>query len=460
MWITQALRNIDLMTNQGQSDSGLRRHHRPDHSAADDADRADRADDRGRHVLNRLGNDSELIVMNAAGMPPWRMFRPFLAVGVVVSLLWLRRSASISRPSACASCAAGRPRCAPTSSPTACSPAASSSSRQADDAHPRPAAERPVASASSSTTSATRRSASRILAEQGDILTNDSGTYLVLENGSVQRLEAGQRDPAIVLFDSYAFDLSRLSRRAQEHQLFGAANAISGNCFSPPPDDPLFADQPGQFRAELHDRVTAPLYPLAFVVVTFAYLGAPRTTRQSRAMSLVGAIVVVSAAARHRLRRHASSAPARRLRWSLPYVALIAALSCWGIWAIARGVIIEPPAFVTNAIDAHDRSASRDAPAALMGQPAMIAGNALALFRIALPQRRRRGVRRTFCAGRDDRLRRDAAAHRRHQGCLGAPASPRSRSIACPSSPSASCRSPCWWARCSATSICRAGSNW
>src|ERR1700757_835136 len=28
------------------------------------------------HVLNKLGNDSELIVMNAAGMPPAVLFRP------------------------------------------------------------------------------------------------------------------------------------------------------------------------------------------------------------------------------------------------------------------------------------------------------------------------------------------------------------------------------------------------
>jgi len=39
------------------------------------------------HVLNKLGNDSELIVMNSAGMPPWVLFRPFLATGIVVSLL-------------------------------------------------------------------------------------------------------------------------------------------------------------------------------------------------------------------------------------------------------------------------------------------------------------------------------------------------------------------------------------
>jgi lipopolysaccharide export system permease protein len=38
------------------------------------------------HVLNKLSNESELIVMTA-GMLPWVLFRPFLAVGVVVSLL-------------------------------------------------------------------------------------------------------------------------------------------------------------------------------------------------------------------------------------------------------------------------------------------------------------------------------------------------------------------------------------
>src|SRR5580692_5859000 len=80
MWITQALRDIDLMTNQGQSIfvfvgiTGLIIPLLVQIIAV-------------AHVLNKLGNDSELIVMNAAGMPPWILFRPFLAVGAVVSLL-------------------------------------------------------------------------------------------------------------------------------------------------------------------------------------------------------------------------------------------------------------------------------------------------------------------------------------------------------------------------------------
>ena len=57
--------------------------------------------------------------------------------------------------------------------------------------------------------------------------------------------------------------------------------------YDPTLTDKSFVDEPDQIRAEFHDRITAPLYPLAFVVMTYAYLGAPRTTRQSRTMSLM-----------------------------------------------------------------------------------------------------------------------------------------------------------------------------
>ena len=36
------------------------------------------------------------------------------------------------------------------------------------------------------------------------------------------------------------------------------------------------------------------MYPLAFMIIAYAYLGAPRTTRQSRTLSLVSAVVVVT----------------------------------------------------------------------------------------------------------------------------------------------------------------------
>ena len=72
MWITQALRNIDLMTNQGQSVlvfvgiTGLIIPMLVLIIAPIALMIA------VAHVLNKLGNDSELIVMNAAGMSPWQ----------------------------------------------------------------------------------------------------------------------------------------------------------------------------------------------------------------------------------------------------------------------------------------------------------------------------------------------------------------------------------------------------
>src|SRR5215211_6357263 len=96
MWVTQALRDVDLMTNQGQSIFvfiGLTGLIIPllVQIIAPIALMIAVA-----HVLNRLSTDSELIVMNSAGMPPWHLFRPFLAVGMVVALLVAAISVYIS----------------------------------------------------------------------------------------------------------------------------------------------------------------------------------------------------------------------------------------------------------------------------------------------------------------------------------------------------------------------------
>ena len=128
---------------------------------------------------------------------------------------------------------------------------------------------------------------------------------------------------------------------------------------------------PGELLQELarergfHDRITAPLYPLAFVVMTYAYLGAPRTTRQGRTMSLLGAISVVAA-----LRGLGFVGMIAGVHTPivlvLPYIALIVSFVL-GYLAISRGVIIEPPAFIANAITAiMERIAQRTS--ALMGQ--------------------------------------------------------------------------------------------
>jgi len=346
MWITQALRDIDLMTNQGQSIFvfiGITGLIIPllVLIIAPIALMIAVA-----HVLNKLGNDSELIVMNAAGMPPWVLFRPFLAAGLVVSLLvaaisiyvspWglreLRRWATDVRADLVSNIV---------------QPGRFIQLEQRVALHIRE--RRPNGQLLGILIDDQRDPKERatILAEQGQIVKNERGAFLVLENGSVQRHETGQRDPALVLFNSYGFDLTWLSNGNQSLK-YSVRERYLWELHDASRTDIAFADEPAQVRAELHDRITAPLYPLAFVVLTYAYLGAPRTTRQGRTMSLLGAISAV--AALRGLGFVGTIAGVHTpIALLLPYLALMATFVL-GYFAISRGVIIEPPVFIANAI--------------------------------------------------------------------------------------------------------------
>lgn len=348
MWITQALRDIDLMTNQGQTILvfvGITGLIIPllVLIIAPIALMIAVA-----HVLIKLSNDSELIVINAAGLPPWQVFRPFLAVSIVVSLLVAAISVYIS------------PKCLRELRNWATHVRADLVTHIAQPGrftvlagrltlHMQ--ARRPNGQLVGVFVDDQRNPRERmtILAEYGNILKTEHGTFLLLENGSVQRQEVGQRDPHIVEFDRNAFDLSRLTA-GPTNVRYSVRERYLWELINPVADDPLFSDRPDQVRAELHDRITAPFYPIALVLVTFAYLGAPRTTRQSRAMSLIGAIAVVA------LLRGLGfvgtvAGPHVPVLLIVPYLALLAAFVL-SIWAISRGVIIEPPAFVNNAVTA------------------------------------------------------------------------------------------------------------
>ena len=88
------------------------------------------------------------------------------------------------------------------------------------------------------------------------------------------------------------FDMSKFSNQGHDVAL-GIRERYLWELLSPPADDPVYKQLPGQFRAELHDRFMSPIYPFAFAALTFAFLGAPRTTRQSRNFSIGSSILAV-----------------------------------------------------------------------------------------------------------------------------------------------------------------------
>jgi len=344
IWVTQALHDFDLVTSQGQtllSFLGITSLVIPllVLVIAPIALLIAVA-----HVLNKLSTDSEIIVMNAAGMSPWVLFRAFMMVALVVSLLVTAISAYFA-PKGLRMLRDWLTEVRADVVNTVVQPGRFTPLERNVTIHIR---ERRANGQLAGIMLDDRRNPKErltVTAENGELLDNDQGTFLVLKDGILQRHAVDQRDPAMVVFDRYAFDLSQFSGGQQAVQ-YSIRERYLWQLLWPDAKDQFLLEQPGQFRAELHDRLITPLYPIAFVVIAFAYLGAPRTTRQSRTMSMLGGVGGVAVL---RMIGFASTVfgavvPALLV---LQYVAMGLAVG-FGLWVIHRGVVLEPPAFVTN----------------------------------------------------------------------------------------------------------------
>jgi lipopolysaccharide export system permease protein len=360
VWVTHALREIDLMTNQGQTIlvfigiTGLLVPLLVLVIAPIALMIA------VAYTLNKLNSDSEIVVMTASGMSPWRTFRPFLVVACVVAMLVCFISAYLA-PKGLRELRDWATRVKADLVTNIIQPGRFTTIEGMLTVHIR---ERRSDGLLLGVFIDDRRNPNEratFLAEQGEILENDRGTFLVLANGSAQRREATQADPSIVLFDRYAFNMSQLNSRSQV-PTYGVRERYLWDLAQPDPNDPLVKAQPGQFFAEFHDRIAAPIYPLAFVVLGFAILGAPRTTRQSRGFSMGVAIAVVGAL---RLVGFASIVfAANHPAAVLAVYGSLALAFVFGLSAIGRGVVIEPPPTLVNAMEALTlRLAKRLAPA-------------------------------------------------------------------------------------------------
>jgi lipopolysaccharide export system permease protein len=346
IWLTHALREIDLMTNQRQTIltfigiTGLLIPMlvlviAPIALVVAVA-----------HTLNRLNTDSEIVVMNASGMSPWRVFRPFLTTTLVVSVLVAGIAAYLA-PKGLRELRNWATKVKADFVINVIQPGRFTTIERGLTFHIR---ERRADGQLLGVFVDDRRSEAEratFLAEYGEIVETGRGTFLVLVNGSVQRMETGKPDPTIVLFERYAFDLSRFTGGPQI-QSFGVRERNLYDVAYPDPNDPIYKQQSGGFRAELHDRLVAPIYPIAFTVLCFAILGAPRTSRQSREMSLIMTLVLIGGL---RMIGFACNVFASQTPVAvyILYASLMFAFGL-GIFTIARGTVLEPPAFLTQPI--------------------------------------------------------------------------------------------------------------
>jgi lipopolysaccharide export system permease protein len=344
IWVTQALHDVDIMTSQGQSVLvfvGIT----------------------GLiipllvlviapialliavvHTLNKLSTDSEIIVMNAAGMSPWVLFRAFMNVAIVVAIMVTAISAYFA-PQGLRMLRDWLTEVRANVVSTILQPGRFTSLESGVTIRIRE--RHPNGQLIGIFLDDRRNPKERlsVLSETGELVDNSNGTFLVLQTGVIQRREPSKQEPTMVVFDRYAYYLSQFSGGPQAVK-YSIRERYLWQLLFPDPKDEFYREQPGQFRAELNDRLMAPLYPLAFAVIAFAYLGAPRTTRQSRTMSLIGAVTGVGLV---RLIGFAATVFGANTPWmlALPYIAVIGSF-VFGYLVIRRGLILEPPAFLSR----------------------------------------------------------------------------------------------------------------
>jgi lipopolysaccharide export system permease protein len=360
IWITQALRGIDLMTSQGQTILtflGITSLVIPALVLIIAPIALMIAIS---HTLTKLATDSEIIVMNAAGFSPFRLFRPFFFATCVVAAMVAFIGAYLAPD--------GMRRIkqwdAEITADVLTNILQPGRFAQLDQNLTIRIRERLPGGVLAGIFVDDRRDPKErvtIIADHGTVLRNESGSYLVLEDGNLERFEAGKRDPALVAFGRYAFDMSKFSNRGRDVAL-GIRERYIWELVSPSEEDPVFKQLGGQFRAELHDRLLAPVYPFAFAVLTFAFLGTPRTTRQSRNFSIGGSIFAVFGL---RMAGFACSVmtvknPAAAL---VQYSMLFTSIGV-GMWMIVSGIVVEPPAALIEAINKSNARLAR-----LFGRP-------------------------------------------------------------------------------------------
>ena len=124
------------------------------------------------------------------------------------------------------------------------------------------------------------------LADTGLLVDRGSSAFLIMQKGDLIRETIPSDGTNIVRFETYAFDLSQFTTGDVKAN-YGPHERSTIYLLKPDADDLYSQQRPEQFTAELHDRITAPLYVLAFALIILAFAGRPRTNRQDRGFAMV-----------------------------------------------------------------------------------------------------------------------------------------------------------------------------
>ena len=176
-------------------------------------------------------------------------------------------------------------------------------------------------------------------AKFGNIIERGDETLLIMQDGEIHRKLPGN-DISVIRFLSYAFDLSLFTASSGTPRLYPKDRSLP-YLFNPDPDDAVFQRNPQSFRAELHRRFTEWAYSIVFALIALAVIGNARSHRESRINPMVTA-VTIALLVRWMGYVAANQVQAAPGLWPVVY-AIPAVFAAISIWFIATNRTMELP---------------------------------------------------------------------------------------------------------------------
>jgi lipopolysaccharide export system permease protein len=125
------------------------------------------------------------------------------------------------------------------------------------------------------------------IADHAVVVEAPGKTLLVMRDGVVQRVTNKDGALSIIDFEAYAFDLSQLSAQ-NVAPTFRPNERMTSELLAADTTTEDGRKNASKFRGEIVDRFSQPLLPLAFGAILLIMLGDARTTRQGRGLAVTG----------------------------------------------------------------------------------------------------------------------------------------------------------------------------
>ncbi len=299
-------------------------------------------------TLNNLNADSELVVINATSAPPWVVVKPIIVLGLVATLT----GGFLSLYAAPQALTSLRGFITQVRADLVANIVKEGIFSEIEDGMTFHIQKREPNGIMRGLFLSDERDPKKHIvysSEFAQIVETPQGTFLRMEQGTIQQqqikvAEDGELDETnpdftsvnIINFDSYAIDLSKFTGVNEGgNKYFKPRELTTATLLNPPKDDPTIKREPGVARSELHDRFTNPLYNLVFATIVAAFLAQVRTTRERRGSAIFVAVILVAGI---RLAGFGITSLAIRTPLAVPFMYALPIISiALGLWMVLSG---------------------------------------------------------------------------------------------------------------------------